>query len=303
MIIVYLILILIVPFVYAGLINYIKSLWAGRKGPSVFQPMFDFIKLFNKKEVISKRTSKIFQISPIIYFCSVVISSLFIPYGNNISIISFDGDFIIFLYVLGIGNFFMILSSLDTGSSFEGMGASREAIFSIFIEPSLFLIFGSLVFLTKNLNIFDILKSFNFSDFYSTVVSFMSIVAIFMILISEGKRVPVDDPQTHLELTMIHEVMILDNSGINLGLINYASYLKMTVFNAIISSILFIKAGFLLSLIGFLIINLLSAFIVGTIESIFARFKINYIPQWLLTILGISIFVVMIIFTSIGGRN
>ncbi|MEO0237705.1 MAG: NADH-quinone oxidoreductase subunit H [candidate division WOR-3 bacterium] len=302
MFVIYLVLIFIVPFVYAGVINYIKSLWAGRKGQSIFQPLFDFIKLLKKGEVISKRTSKIFQVSPVIYFCSVLISSLFIPYGNNVSMISFDGDFIIFMYILAIGNFFMILSALDTGSSFEGMGASREAIFSIFIEPSLFLIFGSFVFLTRNTNILDILESFNFSNFYSSVVSFMSIVGILMILVSEGKRVPVDDPQTHLELTMIHEVMILDNSGIDLGLINYATYLKMTVFNAIISSILFIQSGLLFSLIGFLIVNLFSAIIVGTIESIFARFKINYIPQWLLTILGISIFIVMIILTNFGGK-
>ena len=134
------------PFLYR---NYYpdKEYYFGRKGPGIFQPIKDVIRLFKKGAVYSKTTSFIFQIAPSIYFASVLMAILVIPLGEYKGIISFEGDFVFFAYVLGIGKFFMIISALDTGSSFEGMGASREALFSMFAEPAFFILMGSLPFL------------------------------------------------------------------------------------------------------------------------------------------------------------
>lgn len=285
-------MILTVPFLFAGLINVVKSYWAGRMGPSLFQPFYDFIKLLKKSEAIGRRTTEIFSLGPVIYLSSVLTAVLFVPFGFNRSLFSFSGDFIFFAYIMAMGNFFMILSAMDTGSSFEGMGASREAVFSLFIEPALFIILASFIYLSGKTSISSMISALNFTNSYTIVASILAILAFFIMILSEGKRVPVDDPNTHLELTMIHEVMVLDHSGASLAFVNYATYLKMTIFNALISSVIFIESGIFYSIAGFLAVNVLSAFLVGTLESILARFRMSHIPQFLLLLIGIAIFII-----------
>lgn len=296
-----LILAVAVPFLYAGLINAVKSLWAGRRGPSVLQPALDAVKLLRKKERISKSVSFMFSAGPIIYLASVLTALLFIPYGSGRSLMSFDGDFIFFAYIMTFGNFFLILSALDTGSSFEGMGASREASFALFIEPSMFIILSSFILLSGNLSVSTMLSSLNFTNSYTIVATVLSICAFLVMLLAEGKRVPVDDPNTHLELTMIHEVMILDHSASSLAFINYATALKMTLFNALISSVLFSESTQAFAFAGFIAVNCLSALAVGTLESVMARFRMAYISQFLLLLFGIALFVTASVFMGIGG--
>lgn len=294
-------MILVMPFLFAGIINRVKSLWAGRKGPSVFQPMLDCIKLFKKREMISETVSFMFSVGPVFYVSSVLTAVLFVPYGFNKSILSFEGDFLFFAYIMTIGNFFMLLSALDTGSSFEGMGASREASFALFIEPSLFIILSSFIYLSGNTSISKMISTLNFTNSYTIVASLLSIAAFFVMILSEGKRVPVDDPNTHLELTMIHEVMVLDHSGPSLALINYATYLKMTIFTALISSVIFMESGVLFALGGFIAVSIVSAIIVGTIESIMARLKMIYVSQFLLLVFGIALFIIASVLMGRGG--
>ena len=148
-----LLMLLIMPFLFAGMINIVKSMWAGRRGPSLLQPFYDCVRLLRKKEMISKTVSFVFSAGPLLYIASVFTAALFVPYGFNRPILSFDGDFIFFAYIMTLGNYFMILSALDTGSSFEGMGASREASFALFIEPSLFIILASFIYLSGNTSI------------------------------------------------------------------------------------------------------------------------------------------------------
>jgi len=289
------------PFLFAGSINIVKSLWAGRKGPSIFQPFYDFIKLLRKGEAVSVTTTPIFTVGPSIYLASVITACLFVPFGYNESVLSFSGDFIVFAYIMTAGNFFIILSAMDTGSSFEGMGASREVTFALFSESSLFLILASFLYLSGFSSISKMMSQINFTNSYTAVASILSIIAFFIMLLSEGKRVPIDDPNTHLELTMVHEVMILDHSGPNLGFINYAVYLKMAIFNALISSIIFTESGILFSIFGFVAVSAISAFAVGTIESILARLRIAHIPQFLLMLFGIAIFIITAILMGRQG--
>src|SRR5674476_909512 len=217
------ILIILTSLFFAGIIIRIKSIASGRKGPGIFQPVKDVIRLFKKGAVYSKTTSFIFQVAPSIYFASIIMAILVIPFGQNKGIISFDGDFVFFAYVLGTGKFFSIISALDTGSSFEGMGASREALYSMFAEPAFFVLMGSLALLTGHTSFEGIFSTLHLGSYISYALTTLATFVLVMLAMIENSRMPIDDPKTHLELTMIHEVMILDNSGFDLGTIMYTT--------------------------------------------------------------------------------
>ena len=158
-----LILIIITSFFFTGIVIRTKSIFSGRKGPGIFQPMKDIWRLFHKENVYSQTSSFIFKIAPDIYFASVLIAIMLIPFGNQKGIFSFDGDFVFFAYLLATGKFFSIISALDTGSSFEGMGASREALYSFLAEPAFFLLMGSLALLTGYTSFSDIFSQVSIS--------------------------------------------------------------------------------------------------------------------------------------------
>ena len=237
-----LILIIATSFFFTGIVIRTKSIFSGRKGPGIFQPMKDIWRLLRKESVYSRTTSFIFKIAPDIYFASVLISIMFIPFGNQKGILSFNGDFVLFAYLLAVGKFFSIISALDTGSSFEGMGASREALYSLLAEPAFFILMGSLALLTGFTSFADIFTSIHFGSYISYAIGTLASFVLILIAMIENSRMPVDDPNTHLELTMIHEVMILDNSGFDLGLIFYVTNLKFAMYGAIIAN-LFLTPG------------------------------------------------------------
>src|SRR5674476_284626 len=268
------ILIILTSLFFAGIIIRIKSIASGRKGPGIFQPVKDVIRLFKKGAVYSKTTSFIFQVAPSIYFASIIMAILVIPFGQYKGIISFDGDFVFFAYVLGTGKFFSIISALDTGNSFEGMGASREALFSMFAEPAFFILMGSLALLTGHTSFQQIFASLHFGSYISYILGVMATFVLVMITLVENSRMPFDDPKTHLELTMVHEVMILDNSGFDLGLILYATNLKFAMYGALIANLFMGSFPLYLTIPIFLGIQILFAIAVGILESFTARFRI-----------------------------
>src|ERR1035437_6211601 len=202
------ILIILASIFFTGIIIRTKSIVTGRKGPGIFQPVKDVIRLWKKGAVYSKTTSFIFQIAPSIYFA----------------------------YVLALGKFFSIISALDTGSSFEGMGASREALYSMFAEPAFFILMGSFALLTGKTSFQEIFASLHFGSSISYILGVFATFVLAMITMVENSRMPIDDPKTHLELTMVHEVMILDNSGFDLGMIVYATNLKFAMYGALIAN-------------------------------------------------------------------
>jgi formate hydrogenlyase subunit 4 len=229
-------LIFLTSLYFVGIILRTKSLTSGRKGPGLFQPMKDIFRSFKKGSVYSKTASFIFRITPSIYFASILMAVLVIPFGSHKGIISFEGDFVFFAYMLATGKFFCIIAALDTGSSFEGMGASREALYSLFAEPSFFILMGSFALLTGHTSFQGMFSSLHFGSSISYVLGILATFVLVMITMVENSRMPVDDPKTHLELTMVHEVMILDNSGFDLGLILYATNLKFAMYGALIAN-------------------------------------------------------------------
>jgi len=288
-------LIIIVTLFFTGLVNKTKSIFSGRKGPGILQPLKDILRLLKKGSVYSSTTSFIFQIAPAVYFSTVFIAALFIPFGESPGLISFQFDFVLFVYMLALGKFFNIISALDSGSSFEGMGASREVLYSMLAEPAFFITIGSLGLLSGYSSFSQIFSSIHYSASSSPIISYSlgilaSIVFLFLGII-EDSRVPVDDPKTHLELTMIHEVMILDNSGFDLGLILYTGILKFALYGALIANLFFLNTAYsILNVLIFFFFQILFALTVGTIESFMARFRMNQNPQVILMLSSVSLF-------------
>ena len=286
-----LVLIILAAAFFTGIVIRTKSIASGRKGPGVFQPLKDVLRLFRKGAVYSETTSFVFRIAPTIYFASVFVAMLVVPFGRSKGLISFNGDFIFFAYVLALGKFFSIIGALDTGSSFEGMGASREALYSMFAEPAFFLVMGSLGLLTGYTSFHEIFMALHLGSSISYALAAMAASVLLLIAMIENSRMPVDDPKTHLELTMVHEVMILDNSGFDLGLILSAGYLKFAIYGALIFNLFIGMIPYGYAIPMFFIIQLALAIIVGVIESFMARSRMNHNAQFIVVLSSVSLLI------------
>jgi formate hydrogenlyase subunit 4 len=290
-----LLLILIASLLTTGLIVRVKSISSGRKGPGIFQPLRNVAVLLRKGIVYSETAGMVSRIAPVVVFSSVLTASLMVPVPGFDPVISFRGDFLLFAYLLALGRFMMIIASFDTGSSFEGMGASREALYGLLIEPALFVMIASLVVFTGNMSMYTI---FNLPHEAGNNLIYGIIVAYIIgnITLVENSRVPVDDPKTHLELTMIHEVMVLDTSGFNLALIQMTAFLKFAIFGSLIASSIIpwdLPVVWRISL--FFLVQVIFGTVIGLVESFRTRFKMNRNQQYILTITLISVLLFVVI--------
>ena len=290
-------ILLFVPFLMIGVIKKTKAFWAGRKGVSVWQPVWDFLRLIKKDSVISETTSWVFKFAPIAGFASVVFAAMFVPLAFGKSVINIAFAFVIFSYILGFGKFFSLISALDTGSSFEGMGASREACFSTIVEPAFFIGMASIAALSQNYTFDSFKLILQNAGGYGYLIIALAVITLFIMLLIEGCRVPVDDPTTHLELTMIHEVMILDNSGVDLGLITWGAAIKMFIFEALIANMIIpASLGLWETLALFLIIVFALAIVIGTVESSMARFRMTHVFEFIF-VMSITALIILALVT------
>lgn len=283
-------LIVVAAIFFPGIIIRTKSICSGRKGPDILQPVRDVVKLLHKGSVYSTTTSFIFKIAPTVGLACVLTVMLVIPFGGANALISFQGDFVFFAYLLALGRFFMILGALDTGSSFEGMGANREALYALLVEPALFAMMGVLALITGFASFSTIFMHFNAVGEYSILLGALFTYLVILIAMVENSRLPVDDPKTHLELTMVHEVMVLDNSGFDLGLIHITSALKFGIFSVLLVNLLVPPTWSpVLQYLCFGVITVGFAVVVGLLESFRARNKMAKNPQYLLTLIAIGL--------------
>jgi formate hydrogenlyase subunit 4 len=283
--------IIIVAPLFTGIINKLKAIFTGRIGAPILQPYYELQRLFKKETINAHSSSFISQISPVINFVAVIFAAAMLPIGFWKPLISFNGDIILFAYMLGLARFFQILAAMDIGSSFEGMGAAREATFALFAEPIFFFTLGSIAFISGTTSIYDIYHSIRLDNLSYIVFIVICSISAFLLAVTECSRMPVDDPNTHLELTMIHEVMILDNSGFDLFLYQYSGYIKLFIY-VIIETSFFYPFGvqnYSLGIIVFIIVVLILSGALAVVETITSRFKMKNIPQYLLfaTALGI----------------
>jgi formate hydrogenlyase subunit 4 len=285
------ILLIISAILFPGIISITKAKMQGRKGPGIFQPWKDIFRLLKKGTVYSTTTSLIFKIGPVVYFSSIFLGLMFIPFNNFPGFISFKGDIFFFVYLLGIGKFLSIISALDTGSGFEGMGANREALYSMLAEPAFFILLATISLINGSSSFVEMYAYFDINDTASWVFIVLAVYILVQIAMIENSRLPVDDPKTHLELTMVHEVMVLDNSGFDLGIIQIAGGFKFALYGGIILN-LFLSAfdlALIPSIILFLTGQILFAITVGLLESFRARLKMAYNPQFILSLSAIAL--------------
>ena len=271
----------------SGIVNRLKARLAGRLGASVLQPYFDLARLASKETVYSRSSGFITRIAPVLVWSTTALAILLLPVGTFSAAISFDGDFILLAYLLGLGRFMQILAALDVASSFEGMGASREARFAVFAEPIFFFTIGSMALVTDRLSLGSIVSGIAWDKPLFPIFIVVSSISIFFLMITECSRMPVDDPNTHLELTMIHEVMILDASGFDLMLYQHAASLKLLLY-AFLISILLNPFGWLNPMAGVaLLVGVLV--VLAAIETLMARFRLVLVPRFLLyaTVIGV----------------
>jgi formate hydrogenlyase subunit 4 len=279
----YLALFLGLPPLLLGIVNRVKSRFAGREGPPVWQLYADLARLLRKGVVYSRTTTWVFRAGPVVGLAAVATAGLLMAFGGAPAALSFGGDFVLFAYLLGLARFMTVLAAIDTGSSFEGMGAAREVTFSSLAEPALFLCLVTLARATGSISLSGMLgPALPLAWGRAAPALLLAAIALFVVALAENSRIPVDDPNTHLELTMIHEVMVLDHSGPDLALILYGASLKLFLFGALFARLVlgFAVQGaaglivFVAGMLGF-------AVLVGVIESIMARLRLVRVPQLL----------------------
>jgi formate hydrogenlyase subunit 4 len=278
-----LLLALILSPLLFGVINRTKALFAGRRGQPLLQTYFDLWKLLQKGAVYSRTTTWIFRAGPMVGLAATLTAAGLVPLGNFPALISFPGDFLLFAGLLALMRFFTVVAALDTGSSFEGMGASREVFFSALTEPALLVVLVTLARQTGQLSLTAMFSPVSGAHWlHAGPVLALVLVALMIVLLAENARIPVDDPNTHLELTMIHEVMVLDHGGPDFAFILYSAALKLWLFAALVVGIVLPATpnawlNLLLATGGMFVI----AVIVGVIESIMARLRLVIVPQLL----------------------
>jgi formate hydrogenlyase subunit 4 len=281
-----------------GVINRTKAKFAGRRGQPLLQVYFDLLKLMQKGAVYSRTTTWVFLAGPVIGLSAVLTAILLVPLGGTDSTISFKGDLILFAYLFGIMRFFTVLAALDTGSAFEGMGASREVTFSALAEPALLMGLAAIARQTNYLSLSPMLTGVN-PAMWGAASPVLALVAasLFVVFLAENARIPVDDPNTHLELTMIHEVMVLDHGGPDFAFIVYAASLKLWVLGSILIGIAVpIRTGRLWIDVSAAVVGmLLLAVLVGIIESSMARLKLLRVSQLLLGATAFSILALVLV--------
>lgn len=268
-----------------GVIGKTKALFGGRKGPPVLQHYYDIAKLFRKGMVISRTTTWLFRAGPVAALAVPVMASLFVPFGAVGAPLSFDGDLIFVIYLFGLSRFCTATAAMDTGSAFEGMGAAREVTYACLVEPTLFFVLIALVRLTGSFSLGGLFGPALMAGWQTAGPSLvLALFCMIVVVLVENCRIPFDDPTTHLELTMIHEVMVLDHSGPDLAMILYGAAMKLTVLGAMaVGMILPFSLGNQgLDAGVFSLAMLALAVFAGIVESVMARLQLVKIPQLLI---------------------
>ena len=280
-------LFLLAALAIPGLINRTRALLAGRKGIRFAQHLYDVRLLLRKGAVYSPTTTAVFRAAPSVTLGTALVAALFVPVGDLPSALSFEGDLIAFTYLLALGRVALILAAMDTGSSFEGMGASREALYGALVEPALMLVFGTLALLSGYTSFDAIFSGDAVNGVQLVVVLLLAAYVLVKIVFTEAGRVPVDDPRTHLELTMIHEVMCLDYCGVDLAYIKMAGWLKTAALSVLAAAAVAAPRWWAAAPLAVLVTGLS----VGIVESTQARNKLARNTTFILTVAALAVLV------------
>jgi formate hydrogenlyase subunit 4 len=282
-----------------GIVNRTKAVLAGRRGQPLLQTYYDLFKLLHKGAVYSRTTTWVFVAGPIVGLAAVSIVILLTPLGGVPALVAFPGDFLVLAYLLGLMRFFTVLAALDTGSAFEGMGASREVFFSALAEPALLLGLAAIATQSHKFSLSAMIAAMDPAALSSPSGPALMLVAaaLLVVFLAENARIPVDDPNTHLELTMIHEVMVLDHGGPDLAMIQYAASLKFWVLGSLLVGILVPvrTPWWIVDLAAGLLGMAMLAVVTGVIESTIARLRLVRVPQFLVAATALSVLALILV--------
>lgn len=297
------ILILVSAFFVKGCINKTRARLAGRKGYRFFQPLLTVGVLLAKGEIYSTSSTPLTRVAPAVYLATALAAMLLLPLGLFPAAVSFDGDFILFAYLLAFGKLALVLTALESGSSFQGMGAAREVLFSMLVEPCFFLLIGTLAMVTGYGSFSAIFAAFDNMSVNWLMLSLILAYAFLNVALAENGRVPVDDTRTHLELTMVHEAMVLDLSGVDLAFVQVAGWLKLSIWGMLAVNVLIPAqtTGWML-VVWFLVAMLAYGVVIGLVESLMARNRMTKNATYLVTVSAIGLlgFVVAFILMTSG---
>jgi formate hydrogenlyase subunit 4 len=275
---------LVVAPLVLGIINRTKAFVAGRRGPPLLQPYRDVAKGLRRGAVYGEATSALVRLGPVVNLGALVAGLLLLPFASVPAVIAFPGDVIVLVGLLALGRFATVLAALDTGSSFEGMGASREVHYAAMAEPALLLALATLTRVTGASSLTAIYGGIGVSTWGHALPTLALVAMTFLVLeLVENSRIPADDPTTHLELTMIHEVMVLDHTGPDLALIQYGAALKLWLLGMLfVGLVVPLHGGNLWLDGGAALLGMAGlALVIGVVESAMARYRLVHVPQFI----------------------
>ncbi|QQG37791.1 MAG: NADH-quinone oxidoreductase subunit H [Candidatus Kaiserbacteria bacterium] len=273
-------LILLASPLTVGLVRKFKALFQNRRGASIFQPYWALLSLLRKDMTITRYSSWVFHTVPFVVLGSTIALAALVP---AVPIAGTYGNVFLIAGVLALGSVFLVLGGMDTASTFGNMGSSREMSLIALVEPPLFIVFASLALFAGSFGMGDIIAHFTSATAGSHVLTAVTLIALFFVVLAENARYPVDNPATHLELTMVHEAMMLEYSGPYLALLEYASAIKLTVLGTLFVSLLlpsFAASGTVLALL-FLGKLILAAFLVAFVESTIVKMRFYRMQEYM----------------------
>ena len=287
-----------------GALRTLKARLVGRRGPRVLQPYANLAKLLRKEAVVSTTTSWIFRVTPYVLFSTMVAAALIVPLLLARPVLDFAG-LVLLMYLFVLGTFFLALAGLDAGSAFGGMGSSREVAVAALAEPTIMVAILALALRAETTNLGAIVERFARDPLLAANPGhLLAFSALFIVMLAETGRLPVDNPATHLELTMIHEAMVLEYSGHYLALVEWAAAMKLFLFMTLLANLFFpwgmpAAAAPLTILLGLLVLAAkLAVLTVGLalLETAMAKLRLFRVPELLAGSFALALLSVLSVF-------
>ncbi len=290
-----------------GVVRKVKARLTRRRGASVIQPYRDLARLMRKEVVLAENASWLFRTAPYLIFSSTWVAAALIPTFAGGLMFNWAADLIAIISLLGFGRFFLALAGMDIGTSFGGIGSSREMLIASLAEPAMMLTVFALALVAGSTQLSTIAAEMSAPDIGLRVSIGMALVALIMVAIAENARIPIDNPSTHLELTMVHEAMVLEYSGRHLALIELAASLKLMLYVSLIACI-FVPWGmavpgaapafFATGLLAFVVKIGIGAFLLGLFETMVAKMRVFRVPEFLGAALMLGLLGTLLLFVS-----
>ena len=296
-------LVLLLAPLLTGLTRKVKARLQRRQGPSLIQPYRDLKRLLGKEVVLADNASWLFRVAPYVIFAVTWVAAALVPTFATGLLFNWSGDLIVITALLGSARFAQALAGMDIGTSFGGIGSSREVMIASLAEPAMLMIVLSVALIAGSTQLSTIADYMAFSAVGLRVSLALGLVAFVVVALAENARIPVDNPATHLELTMVHEAMVLEYSGRHLAMIELAASLKLLLYVSVIACIFFpfgLAGGYALGLAAWLVKLAVAGVLLGVFEMSIAKMRVFRVPNFLGAALMLSLLGVLLLFVS-GG--